>query len=354
MTHMKWLSKLLVLYLLLCGNATLLKAQSDITPVHLRVEYKINSYVDVAQPRFFYELESQINNQVQTARQIIVASSQTLLTESKADVWNSGKVSSDASIQILYGGPELQSNKAYFWKVRAWDAKGNAGPWSATAYWHTGLMKQSDWKANWIGYDVNHLSAHKSLHLPPASYLRKETTIASTVKRAQLYVTALGLYEFYINGNRIGKDYFAPGWTDYNKRVYYSAYDVTQQVKTGTNALAAVVTTGWYSGYLGYALLVGSSTHHSFYGKIPLLRAQLEIEYANGKKETIITDGSWKASTGGVREADMLHGETYNANLEPVNWKQAGFRGADWQNVLVNTEKMTFPYSSIRAIPYRW
>lgn len=324
-------------------TVTVSYAQSDIKPVKLRVEYKTNAFVDVAKPRFSWELVSKENNQVQTSWELAVGSSAQLLQLNKADVWTSGKINNNSTYHIEYNGKPLSSGKTYYWKVRSWDKNGKAGAWSEPAYWNSGLMQQADWKASWIGFDVNALSTDKEYHLPPASYMRKEANISKDIKRANLYISALGLYEFFINGKRIGEDYFAPGWTDYNKRVYYSGYDVTADVKKGKNAFGAVVATGWYAGYLGYALLVGSSTTHSFYGKVPLLKAQIEIEYTDGKKETIVTDATWKASTGAVREADMLNGETYDARLEPIGWNKTGFNEANWQAVQLNQEKNAIP-----------
>ncbi len=318
-------------------------AQSDLKPVNLRVEYKTNAFVDVPAPRLSWELQSAVNDQVQTAREILVASSVALLSSDKADIWRSGKINSDATHHITYAGKPLGSGSTYCWKVRSWDKNGRPGPWSETAYWHTGLMQQNDWKAAWIGYDVNALSVNKDYHLPPSPYLRKEASLSGNIKKANLYVSALGLYEFYINGKRIGDDHFAPGWTDYNKRVYYSAYDVTRELRTGRNAFGAILSTGWYAGYLGYALLVRSPLTHGFYGKVPLLKAQVEIEYTNGKKEIIATDASWKAATGAVLEADILNGETYNALLEPAGWDRPGFKDAGWEKVQLFPEKASLP-----------
>lgn len=326
-------------------------SQSDITATLLRTEYKINAFTDVQKPRFSWELQSSVRNQTQIAMQILVASSIDKLDDAKADCWNTGKVNSDLTAQIEYNGKALASDKTYYWKVRSWDAKGNAGAWSKPAYWQTGLMEQSDWKASWIGYDVNALSTDKTYHLPPAPYLRKETNTKGVVKKASLYVSALGLYEFYINGKRIGNDYFAPGWTDYTKRVYYNAYDVTKEIKTGKNVFGAVVANGWYAGYLGYALLVGSKTTHAFYGDVPLLKAQIAIEYTNGKQEIVGTDASWKASTGGIREADLLNGETFNANLEPTGWNTTGFNASSWNAVQVHNEKASLAVQLYPANP---
>ncbi len=317
----------------------ILVAQFDLVPVNLRAEYKKNDFTDVAKPRLGWELKSAVHNQSQTAYQVIVASSTALLTPEKADIWNSDKISSEETIQIEYNGRPLQSNRTYYWKVRSWDAKGNPGQWSQQAFWHTALMQQTDWKAEWIGYDVNALSTDKVYHLPPAPYMRKESGLKANIRKANLYVTALGLFEFYINGKRIGNDYFAPGWTDYNKRVYYNAYDVTANLKAGRNAFGAILSTGWYAGYLGYALLVGSAVTHEFYGKIPLLKAQLEIEYTDGTRQTIISDSSWKASTGAIREADILNGEMVDANREQTGWNRAGFNESSWKNVQLFPEK---------------
>lgn len=322
-----------------CFFSGTVSAQSDLVPKYLRTEYKVNPFIDTDKPRLSWELQSEVYNQVQTSWQIIVASAPELLTEARADAWNSGKISSNATSQIVYAGKPLIAGKKYYWKVRSWDKKAIAGPWSESATWNMGLLSPGDWKAGWIGYDVNALSANKTCHLPPAPYFRKEAMVSGVVKKATLYVSALGLYEFYINGKRIGNDYFAPGWTDYTKRVYYNGYDVTRAVKTGKNAFGAIVANGWYAGYLGYALLVGSKTTHAFYGDVPLLKAQVEIEYTDGKKEIVATGASWKATDGGIREADILNGETFNANLEPIGWNTPGFNASSWQPVQVHNEK---------------
>ncbi|MFT4016729.1 MAG: glycoside hydrolase family 78 protein [Agriterribacter sp.] len=313
-------------------------AQSDIAAVNLRVEYKPDAFTDVEKPRFSWELTSVVNNQVQTAWELIVASSEQILQSNKGDVWTSGKVNNNLTNQVEYNGKLLQSDKKYYWKVRSWDKKGVAGKWSKAGSFSTALLKQSDWKASWIGFDLNNESVDKEYHLPPAAYMRKEAQVINEIKKANLYVSSLGIYEFYINGKRIGDDYFAPGWTDYNKRVYYNAYDVTKDITKGKNVLGAIVANGWYAGYLGYALLVGSPTTYGFYGKVPLLKAQVEIEYKDGRKETIITDGSWKASSGAIREADILNGERYDARREWKGWNTGGFDDAQWQQVYTHNK----------------
>ena len=147
--------------------------------------------------------------------------------------------------------------------------------------------------------------------------------------------SALGLYDLYCNGPRIGDAFFQPGWSDYLQRAYYRAHDVTALVRSGgANALGAVVAEGWYSGYVGYALLVGygpNKVGRYFYGKTPAFRAQLEIDYADGTHETVITDESWRVTDRGpTREADLIMGESYDARAELGAWSAAGYDAKNW------------------------
>jgi len=167
------------------------------------------------------------------------------------------------------------------------------------------------------------------LVLPPPRYLRKVFWIYKPVKRAMVHASALGLYELHLNGWRVGEDYFTPGWTDYLTRVYYQTYDVTSQVHKGSNAMGAILADGWYAGYIGF----GHKREH--YGKDPRLFVQLEVEYADGTRQTMVTDQSWKAAYGPHLEADFLMGETYDARKEMPGWDRPGFDDATWGDVAV-------------------
>ena len=153
----------------------------------------------------------------------------------------------------------------------------------------------------------------KRAQSPDAPLLRHEFVLDKPVASARAYVYGLGFYELHLNGQRVGDAYFAPGWSDYHQRAYYNAYDVTPLLKKGVNAIGAWVADGWYSGYIGFGLLTGIGTEHIgryTYGKTPALMAQLEIEYADGSRETVITDNSWKVTGAGpptaVQFADTL------------------------------------------------
>lgn len=312
---------------------------ASIVPQYLRVEYKVNPFVEEPNPRLSWELKGDGFNRSQSAYQILVASSAKLLKQNKGDIWDSGKIAAKQNNQIEYAGSKLKSGQKLWWKVRTWDEKNNVGSWSTVNFWEMGMLNPSDWKAAWIGYNLNDKAPKGVYDLPPSPYLRKESTINKPIQSARLYISSLGLHDFYVNGKKIGNDYFASGWTEYNKRVYYNVYDITNDLKSGNNAFAAVLGSGWYAGYLGYALLVGTKTVNRFYGDIPLLKAQIEIKYADGTSSLVITDKTWKAEEGAIREADFLQGEYYDATKEIKDWNMPNFNDNNWKHVQVYSDK---------------
>jgi alpha-L-rhamnosidase len=313
----------------------------DLKVVYLRCEYKENPIIDVLNPRLSWILESDIRGQKQTAYRILVATSPEKLSPGEADLWDSQKVPTDQTYQIRYEGKPLHSEEVCYWKAMSWDKDGNPGSWSEYSKWEMGLLNKDEWKGKWIGLDLNNLGIGKVYHLPPAPYLRKQISIKGKIKKAHLYVTALGLYQFYINGKRIGKDFLTPGWADYNKRVYYQTYDVTDNLKVGINALGSILSYGWYAGYIGSALLNHHAKVKGFYGDVPALLAQIKIEYENGTSEIFSTDTTWKLNYGPIVESDILDGETYDARKEFGNWKEPGFDDSAWKKaeIIITTKK---------------
>ena len=303
-----------------------------VTPSALKCEYFVDPKgIDSLAPRLSWILISGERGQKQTAYQILVASSKKKLVAGIADLWDSKKVNSDQSIHIVYQGRPLKSRMTCFWKVRIWDKDVVPSDWSQDADWSMGLLKQSDWKARWICYDTRPWVKKRGLQLPPCPYFRKTFTVYEKLRKATLYVSALGLFETSINGKRVGRDHFMPGWTNYSKRVYYKAYPVTDLVRKGENVIGAVLSNGWYAGYVGFAPRhTANPRRRAFYGEIPAFIAQLDLEYADGKRVTILTDRSWKASTGPIREADIQMGETYDARLEIPGWDRPFFDDRTW------------------------
>ncbi len=313
------------------------KKIETLSPEYLRCEYLVNPLgIDAVKPRLSWVVKSSKRSQKQTAYQIIVSSSQKKLNKNQGDIWDTKKVSGDETICLIYNGKPLQSGKQYFWKTKVWDKNNIPSQWSEPAMWSMGLLSSDDWEAQWISRKkLETKGKKKGLFLPPAAYLRKEFLITKPVKRAVVYASALGFYELHINGNRVGKDYFTPGWTDYKKRVYYNTYDITDLLVKKSNAIGAVLADGWFSGY------VGGGHNRNHYGKDKYLLAQIVVEYEDGTTEIIKTDNSWKSSTGPVLEADLLMGEIYDARLEQEGWDKPGFDQSKWQNVEVNGDVIT-------------
>lgn len=190
-------------------------------------------------------------------------------------------------------------------------------------------------------------------HLPAPRLLRHEFALSKSVKRAMVYGSALGLLELRLNGKAVSDELFMPGWTDYTKRVYSRAYDVTQLLKTGTNAVGVELGDGWYTGYVGYG------QHRDFYGTRTRALVQLEVEYSDGSTETIASSPEWLASTGPTLEADFLMGENYDATREMAGWDKPDFDSIGWNKVDVGAElspavepfpgQPVRPYQELRA-----
>lgn len=166
---------------------------------------------------------------------------------------------------------------------------------------------------------------------PPLPYLRKSFELKSSVKRAELYVTALGLYEVHVNGQRVGDHLLAPDWTDYRKRVRYQTFDVTSLIKKGNNAIAALLADGWFSGHIG-------NGGFEFFGKQPAFLAQLELTYADGRTARIITDNTWLSHASPILSSDFMLGEDYDSRLEVKSWDQAGLDEGNWSPVATREE----------------
>ncbi len=314
---------------------------AGLKPTRLRCEYLENPLaLGESKPRLEWLVASDAPAQRQTGFQIQVGSDAKLLRSGKADMWDTGKVDSGVTSQIVYEGKVLTSRQRCYWRVRVWDAQGKVSRWSTPAVWRMGLLQPADWQAEYISYrDTSNV--HKdpaSLYLPGARQYRKEFQADKGVRSATIYATALGIYELHLNGQRVGDAFFAPGWTDYRQRAYYRAYDVTAQVRAGGNALAAWVADGWYSGYIGFGLLTGIGTEkigRYTYGKTPSIMAQMEIEYADGRRQVISTDASWKTTgEGPICEADFLMGEYYDARRETSGWTMPGFSDQGWESAI--------------------
>ncbi len=247
----------------------------------MRCEYLTNPLgINVPNPRFSWLIESGETNVMQTAYEIRVESSANSLPNRKKLIWSSGKVISEQSVNVDYKGPALHSSTRYYWQVRIWDNKGKASEWTTQAWWETALLDHSEWQAEWIVAPGTSGEDHRP------TYFRKAFACGKKILSARLYITSLGLYQVFLNGNKVGIDLFTPGWTSFNKRLQYQTYDITNLLRS-ENAIGAIVGDGWYRGN------IGGKVQRNYYGDHLALLAQIEISFSDGTKQLVKTDGSW-------------------------------------------------------------
>lgn len=289
----------------------------------LLTEYHTNPIgIDVERPRLSWQLASGEQNITQAAYEIRVSNSKEDVQKGANLIWTSGKVGNDQSVNVEYDGPTLKSMQRLFWQVRVWDNNNKQSAWSTPAFWEMGILDNSLWTASYIA--MNDISVEKKSN--PSQYFRKEFETKKSIKSAKVYVTSLGVYELYLNGQKVGKDLFAPGFTSYDHRLQYQTYDVTDMLQSN-NTIGAIVGDGWYRGNIGW---LGD---YAYYGNQLALLTQLKVEYTDGSSEIIISDSDWKASYGPILESDMYNGEVYDARLEMDGWAKPNFDDSKWFQV---------------------
>jgi alpha-L-rhamnosidase len=294
---------------------------------NLTCEYQINPLgIDVLQPRLSWQMQSNQRGAHQTAYQILTASSETSWDNGRGPLWDSGRVETDQSTHVPYTGPALVSGQRVYWKVRVWDEAGREVE-SPSAWWEMGLLERTDWQAEWIGAPFSGGPRTSS----PAPFLRREFVLHKAVIKARVYATAIGLYECHLNGARIGDALLTPGWTDYLQHIQYQVYDVTEMLQPGANAFGALLGDGWGVGHICWA-------GRQRYVDRPQFLAQLVLTYADGGREIIATDHTWRVVFGPILESDMLMGESYDARRELAGWDQPGYDDSRWRPVEVLAE----------------
>lgn len=454
-------------------------------PTNLRCEYQAHPLaLDTLTPRLSWELGDARRGAVQTAYRVLVGSNAADLAAEKADVWDSGVVSSAQSLNVVYAGPALQDGRAYCWRVRTWSRQAAveggplAAPWSETSAFEVGFLKPQDWKARWVsaapaprpdlaqgwkygnwiwhptargdtdscwlrrtfevadpgalksavirctadnlftlflngerigsgdawersyefdvkarlragrnvaavvatnqggacgwrfslrltptagettwvlgdaqwkasarqeagwlGADFNDSAWVNALVLGPygcapwgaggrggplrSMLLRKEFNLPAKPVRARVRVCGLGAYELRLNGEKVGADILAPGWTQFEKRVQYQTYDVTDQLRAGPNALGVVLGSGWWKGR------IGGGRDNSARDSLRLI-LQLDAEGARSEPMQVLSDPSWTGHESPLLADDIYDGESYDARLLPPDWDQPGFKAEGW------------------------
>jgi len=309
--------KKITMGILLAAAGLALSAYAKLTPADLRCDYAVNPLgVDSANPRLFWKLAGDQRGARQTAYEILAASSEKKLAHHDGDVWDSGKVDSDATIQIPFPSEQLKSAEQIFWKVRVWDEKGKASDWSRPATWTMGVLQDSDWQAKWIGAADTNI---------PSLLLRREFSVKPGLKRALINVCGLGEYELTLNGQKIGDDFLSPGWTKYDKTCLYDTRDLTANLKTGKNAAGLELGNGMYQ-------VLGGGRFTKFKGSFGPQKAiaQIRLEYADGSVEIVGTDERWRVAAGPITFTSIYGGEDFDVRRVQAGWNKIDFDDAKW------------------------
>ncbi|MCX7029868.1 MAG: family 78 glycoside hydrolase catalytic domain [Spirochaetes bacterium] len=307
-------------------------------PTRLRCEYLVDAVgIDCLEPRLSWVLQTDHpdrRGERQTGWQIIVR------RDAGAVAWNSGRVASDETAQIVYRGRLLEPCARYRWKVRVWDGAGRPSAWSLESSWTMGPWGPGWTNAranndprpavpmNWIGEPLPATWNEREGQASPL--LRREFTLPGPVRRAVVFASALGIYELHLNGRKVGDRALAPEWTDYHRRVQYQGYDVTGLLVSGPNAIGAMLAPGWFAGQLG---LGGDflAIKRGFYGRHLRFAAYLHAELESGTVVSVTTGPDWKVSMEGpIRSSDLLAGETYDARREVPGWDRPGYDDSRW------------------------
>jgi len=274
----------------------------------LKCEYQETPMgLEVLNPRLSWQMKAANRGAKQTAYQIIVADNEADLKKDNGNVWNSGMVKSEHSIKIDYLGKPLESRKRYFWKVKIWNEKNKPTAYSEPTWWEMALLKKEDWSAKWIGKNG---SEGKSVEL------QKEFNLAKRATRARIYVTGLGAYHLIFNGKKVGQDILTPGLTNAMKTIPYQIYEISNDDLTiGINFITVTLGSAWQNNKNLCKLLF-----------------QMELEFYDGSRQTVASEGSWKTRLSPIVSNSIHGGEVYNAQLE---------YGKDWENAAIIDEVPT-------------
>lgn len=321
------MKKLLFILLIAVITLNFAYGESLCKPILLQTEHLENPLgIDNPAPRLSWKLNDERTGAVQTAYQLIIGTDSADVLAGKGNIWDTKKQISDA-ILITYSGQKLEPFTRYYWKVNVWD-KEDVQNASTVSSFETGMLGIENWQGAWIGDG-------KDIHYEPAPYFRKQFTANKSIKSARAYLAAAGLYELYINGEKIGNQRLDPMYTRFDRRNLYVTYDVTSQLQRGDNAIGVLLGNGWYN----HQSIGVWNFEKAPWRNRPAFCMDLRITYTDGSVETVTTGLDWKTSSGPLIFNSIYTAEHYDARLEQKNWNTAGFDDSQWR------------YVSLRATP---
>lgn len=335
---------------------------SKVEITNLTVEMQDGSMpLATATPRFSWNYEAKVDNVMQTSYRIIVASSEEKARRGEGDLWDSQTVDTSQMLYIPYAGTPLKSRDRCWWRVYTtvtYDFGTQASRLqkepdapasrrheetleSPIQYFELSLLDRSDWRAHWIGrdYEDDKIEGHTVV---ATRYLRKEFHLRQNIDHARLYISGLGQYQAFFNGQEVAPDeLLKPALSDYTRRVYFNAYDVTDMLWKGDNAVGVILAPGRFTtprhdtNYLEWCGI----NHAAHYGR-PQLLMQLEVFYKDGTADTIVSGEGWRITNRGpIRKANEFDGETYDARLDLGNWTSPLYDDSQWQDAVVDYDR---------------
>lgn len=287
-----------------------------INRVHMNYENPLIGAEEM--PQFGWEIESSKRDVVQKSYQLQISENEKF----EELVYDSGVVWSEESAHIRPQDVKLQSARKYFVRVKIQDQV-ETSLWSEPAYFLTALLNET-WRAPFVSADTEEADKQSS----KGTYVRGCFEVKKPVREAIAFATGLGLYQFFLNGEKVGEDEMTPGWTSYRKHLLYQTYDVKNLLKEGTNVAGAMLGPGWYKGAMGL------TKSRNNYGDQTGFAMQIHIRYEDGSEEDIFTDEHWKGCDSPVIFSEIYHGEIYDASLEKEDWCTAVSPKGEWKDTV--------------------
>lgn len=301
-------------------------------PIKLTCEYQVTPLgIDELQPRFGWQYSSDGSVQVQKSYEVIVSSSLKNARDGVGDMWHSGRTESSKVLGIRYQGKPLEPFTRYYWRVRSVDEEDVLTVWSEVAWFETAMLSMSNWQAKWISDGKQQFSRDEDFYLrDPMPVFKKVFPVSANISSARLYIAGLGYHNVFFNGKKAGTNMLEAGWTNFEKEVNYVVHDITGLLKTGNNVVSVALGNGWYNP-LPLKLFGQYNLRDVQFTGRPCLRAEIHIVYNDGTRKKIITDESWRHTSGPVIRNNVYLGEWYDARLERDDFFSVEFNDK-WKN----------------------
>jgi alpha-L-rhamnosidase len=305
----------IVFFLFFSGSGII----NQFCPENLNCEYLHNPIgIDAANPRFTWQMMDKRQGASWKAYQVIVGTDSSEVAGGKGNMWESGKIKSSL-VPVIYQGQKLNPFTRYYWNVKIQDENGDWSHLSQISFFETGMMG-NNWKGDWI-------TDKPDYNIKPAPYFRKNFNISKKIKSARLYIAAAGLYELYLNGDKIGDHRLDPMYTRYDRRLLYVTHDVTQNLQNGENIIGVLLGNGWFN----YQSLF--RFNQAPWRARPKFCLDLRITYEDGSIETVTSGNEWKTALSPVIFNSIYTGEHYDARLEKPGWNMPGYNDSSWKKI---------------------